>query len=667
MQGVQTTRIGLFLVLIATGVVVAHVLAVGVADSARQPAVVSSFELAPSPFRHAASQDDEVTGFVSLASLEQFEGEDGHGGVVQTGGCPSSNCCSRQRSLSAQSADCIEPAGLPPSDVEAIRITDFENGTEAAADDYVCRVIPNFAHSDPNLEEIPGVRRVLFESADANVVGASKTCATSCACTDKCPACSSLCAAACPAECPEVSACSAGGCSASACKSETVCEEDASEVITSDAEVEAVPAPSAPEALLAPDNATPIGPELPLNSFDPDALSASPKSDDRKEAEVRSVIEQELPDAREDEREIWLEELKGLPPEMVRELLRLRSDFNAEQGAPSMPEVIAPPPPIAVHEDRHQNLDVEIGGDSAAPLLIIEGEVLSHIEPTLAALRQASRVILNNIANANTTGFKRSSVLFSDAEYEQMQLPVSSNAGGKGASAGISIGNGAQIAATRTDFGPGVLRQTGRALDLAISGDGFFQVRNAEGQIVYTRAGTFAINADGQIVVAGVGAALEPALKVSANVAELTISNDGLVTASEADKPAAAIGQIQIARFTNPEGLLPLGSNLFGATDASGPPNVGAPAADGRGKTRQRHLEASNVNVASELIALQEILQQIESLQQATSLIAPGLALPPAPAPQAEPADDDGKPSRFTRRRHPQQTSEHIRPDRAKR
>lgn len=638
MRGVQTARISLFLVLIATGVVVAHVLAIGVADSARKPVVVSDFELSPSPFRRAPIQDDDAPGYVVLTSLEEAEPGAAQSGVVRAGGCSLSGCCSKS---SAPTASVV----IAESESDAV----VELGEPARP------ALIELANSTEDSEACP---------ACCAKTGTAACCREGKCDKVQCPASDAKC---CESQTCTAASCAEGACSAAACKSEAAACEEESEVVTSDAEVDAVPAPTAPEALLAPDNAVPIGPELPMNTntSEPAEIFVSPKSAARKEAEVRSVIEQELPEAREDEREIWLDELKGLPPEMVRELLRLRSDFNASNGG-GIPDVIAPPPPIVMHEDNHQNLDLD--SKLGLPLLVVESEVLSHLEPTLDALRQASRVILNNIANANTTGFKRSTVIFSDAEYEQLQLPVSSNAGGKGASAGISIGNGAQIAATRTDFGPGILRQTGRAFDLAISGDGFFQVRNAEGQAVYTRAGTFAVNADGAIVVAGIGAALEPAVKISQNTAELNISNDGAVTASEAGKPdAAAIGQIQIVKFPNPEGLLPLGNNLFGATDASGAPNVGTPNSEGRGKVRQRHLEASNVNVATELIALQEILQQIEVLQQAASIMAPGLSVPSAPTPQHEPSDDDGKPSRFTRRRHPQQTSEHIRPDRAKR
>lgn len=214
--------------------------------------------------------------------------------------------------------------------------------------------------------------------------------------------------------------------------------------------------------------------------------------------------------------------------------------------------------------------------------------------------------IANNLANAGTTAFKRSRVNFEDLFYEHFKLPGAADSQGNLTPTGIALGLGTRVQSTQVDHNEGNLLQTGGSLDIAIVGDGFFQVQDGA-EILYTRAGNFTANADGTIVLASAdkGRPLEPTITIPAGTTEITISSEGIVSALQ--PPATTlteIGQIQTARFVNPQGLMQRGENLYGATDASGTPTIVNPGLDGHGLLRQGFLESSNVEPVRELVDL---------------------------------------------------------------
>jgi len=211
--------------------------------------------------------------------------------------------------------------------------------------------------------------------------------------------------------------------------------------------------------------------------------------------------------------------------------------------------------------------------------------------------------IANNLANANTTGFKRTNIVFHDLLYQTIQ--ESSDGESQGAKpATLQIGHGATAVATVRNFTQGGLSQTDNPFDLAINGDGFLQVQRPDGTISYTRDGTLTRDAEGNMVTQS-GLAIEPNLSIPADAVEVHISQDGLVGVRMQGEPGLVqIGQLELARFSNPGGLSPVGDNLFEQTEASGEPTIGTPGQDGLGLLNQGFLEGANVDVVSEMVNL---------------------------------------------------------------
>ena len=214
-------------------------------------------------------------------------------------------------------------------------------------------------------------------------------------------------------------------------------------------------------------------------------------------------------------------------------------------------------------------------------------------------------VIANNIANINTTGFKRSRAEFTDLLYETQRLAGVSNRGNQGVvPEGASLGLGVKTAAIRNLHIQGTLTQTGNQLDLALTGRGFFQITDANGGTSYTRSGAFNTNANGQLVTLD-GSLVNPAIVIPQNTTAITISQSGIVSATVAGQTTPTqLGQLTLANFANEAGLAPLGSNLFGETAASGTPVVGLPGDPGYGTITQSYLEASNVDPVAEITNL---------------------------------------------------------------
>ena len=214
-------------------------------------------------------------------------------------------------------------------------------------------------------------------------------------------------------------------------------------------------------------------------------------------------------------------------------------------------------------------------------------------------------VVANNLANVNTTGFKKSRVEFQDLFYQEIRAARrSEEASAQGAPAPLEVGQGTRPIATRKMFVTGDMIQTQNDLDLAIEGRGFFRIRTPDGDPAYTRAGQFALDADGQFVTAE-GRPVEPGIVVPPETLSLTIEPDGTIKALQpGDTAAIEIGQLELTQFVNPAGLKSLGHNLYAETEASGEPLDGRPGEGGLGTIAQGALESSNVEVVEEMIDL---------------------------------------------------------------
>lgn len=213
-------------------------------------------------------------------------------------------------------------------------------------------------------------------------------------------------------------------------------------------------------------------------------------------------------------------------------------------------------------------------------------------------------VISNNLANVQTAGFKRSRVDFQDLVYEILQAPGATSAQGQEVPSGFQVGHGSRAVATQRLFIKGDLQQTGNSLDLAIEGDGFFQVQLPSGDIGYTRAGAFKKNSQGQMVTSD-GFAVQPQITIPQSATSVTIGVDGTVSVMQAGQAQPqTVGTIELVRFINPAGLESQGRNLFLPTQASGDATPGTPGRDGIGTLLQGFVEGSNVNVVEEMVGM---------------------------------------------------------------
>ncbi len=213
----------------------------------------------------------------------------------------------------------------------------------------------------------------------------------------------------------------------------------------------------------------------------------------------------------------------------------------------------------------------------------------------------------NNLANINTTGFKRSRVDFADLYYTNQRTPGSSVSSVQTSPTGLQIGNGVRVVATSKSFINGTAEQTGNPLDVLIEGDGFFPVQVTNGETRYTRAGSFKLDSAGRLTTPD-GYVVLPGITISggSDSNSITIGKDGTVqvgTTGSAEE-RQTVGQIQVATFLNPAGLSSEGNNLYAATLASGAANLGSPGSTGFGQLNQGFLEGSNVEVVTELISL---------------------------------------------------------------
>ena len=221
----------------------------------------------------------------------------------------------------------------------------------------------------------------------------------------------------------------------------------------------------------------------------------------------------------------------------------------------------------------------------------------------MAAQQMMVDVIANNLANINTTGFKRSQIDFQDLLYITMREAGTEIASGINSPGGLEVGSGVRPASTVKVFTAGELQNTGKPLDVAITGEGFFQVSMPDGSTKYTRDGALQMNANGQLVNTS-GYALEPSITIPSDAVSISIEKNGGVNVTNSAGTVSVVGILQMARFPNPAGLSSEGDNLYAQTEASGTATTGTPGENGLGSILSGFLEKSNVQMVSELVNL---------------------------------------------------------------
>jgi flagellar basal-body rod protein FlgG len=238
----------------------------------------------------------------------------------------------------------------------------------------------------------------------------------------------------------------------------------------------------------------------------------------------------------------------------------------------------------------------------------------------LDAQQTRMNVISNNLANVNTSGFKRDRAIFEDLLYQNVRQPGGQTGTNTKSPTGLMLGTGVRVVATEKLHAQGNMINTQNPLDMAIAGDGFFQIFQADGTIAFTRDGNFKLSSTGQLVTSG-GSLLQPAVTIPNTASSVTIGRDGTVSIELSAGGSQVIGQIQLARFVNPSGLESKGQNLMKETPASGTPQALQPGVNGAGVLMQGTLEASNVNVVEEMVSMIETQRAYEINSKAISAV----------------------------------------------
>ena len=236
-----------------------------------------------------------------------------------------------------------------------------------------------------------------------------------------------------------------------------------------------------------------------------------------------------------------------------------------------------------------------------------------HVARTgLDAQNTKMRVIANNLANVNTTGFKRDRADFETLAYQQIIAAGANSDSENKFATGLNLGSGVSLQGTSKINTQGTLTQTGNTLDMAVEGAGYFQVQRPDGSIAYTRAGNFNVTAEGTVVTSD-GLPLIPQITVPEGATSVSVGNDGTVSATlQGESAPTQLGQIELANFMNSAGLQSIGNNLLVETAASGTPQVGIAGLEGRGAIRSGFLETSNVNIVEELVEMIETQRAYE-------------------------------------------------------
>lgn len=228
-------------------------------------------------------------------------------------------------------------------------------------------------------------------------------------------------------------------------------------------------------------------------------------------------------------------------------------------------------------------------------------------------------VISNNLANVNTTGFKRARAMFEDLLYQNVRQSGGQTSQDTQLPSGLTLGTGVRMVATQKLHTQGGLLQTSNNMDIAIKGRGFFQILRPNGELAYTRNGEFQLDASGKMVNSS-GYNLQPDITVPGDVQSITIGTDGTVSVLQPGNAGPTqIGILQLADFVNPSGLQPIGENLYVETASSGSPQEGNPGSAGLGSLVQGALEGSNVNVVEELVSMIETQRAYEMNSKAIS------------------------------------------------
>ncbi|MGA2397583.1 MAG: flagellar basal-body rod protein FlgG [Steroidobacteraceae bacterium] len=220
-------------------------------------------------------------------------------------------------------------------------------------------------------------------------------------------------------------------------------------------------------------------------------------------------------------------------------------------------------------------------------------------------------IISNNLANANTTGYKSQRAAFQDLMYQNVRQVGAQSTQNTQYSTGLTLGTGVRIVATEANYAQGSSTTTNNPLDLQISGRGFFQITLPDGSLAYTRDGSFTLDNQGNVVTAS-GYPIQPAITIPVGTQSVTVGNDGAVTAVSASGKTTQIGQVQLADFINEQGLQNIGNNLVIESAASGSPQTGTAGANGLGTIQQGSLETSNVNTVTELVNMIECQRAYE-------------------------------------------------------
>ena len=237
----------------------------------------------------------------------------------------------------------------------------------------------------------------------------------------------------------------------------------------------------------------------------------------------------------------------------------------------------------------------------------------------LEAQQTRMSVVAQNLANVNTTGYKRGRAMFEDLLYQTITQPGGLTSQQSEAPTGLNLGTGVRIVATDKQFEQGNLLTTNNQLDIAVNGRGFFEILLPDGGQAYTRDGTFQSDPDGQLSTSS-GYTLQPAITLPQGSQTVTIGIDGVVTVNVAGSPdPIQVGTIQLVDFLNPRGLQPVGENLYVETVASGPPQPGTPGLNGLGSLVQGSLETSNVNIVEEFVNMIESQRAYEMNSRAIS------------------------------------------------
>jgi flagellar basal-body rod protein FlgG len=250
---------------------------------------------------------------------------------------------------------------------------------------------------------------------------------------------------------------------------------------------------------------------------------------------------------------------------------------------------------------------------------------MNHALDTIATGLQASQTMMDtiadNLSNVNTTGFKSETPEFQSLLYQDGIQPGANSTGTTIYPSGLEVGTGVKVASIKATLIQGTLTSTGNPLDLAINGGGYFQILQPNGQTAYTRDGSFQVNQNGQLVNSS-GYQVLPGVTIPSNATSVTIGTDGTVSVtSPGSSVASQVGQLQLANFINPQGLQPLGGNLFASTTSSGTAIAGAPQSNGLGSVNQAYLESSNVDVVQAMVNMISAERAYQLSTQAASAI----------------------------------------------